>query len=864
MNLHNYTEKARDAIQAAHALATQYHQAQVEPEHLLLALMQQNDGVVPQIMHKLGLQAGQVLREAEAEVARLPKAPGAHVQPSIGPRLLQALRAAEAEAKRGNQLVSTEHLLLTLPTKRGGRGTLVDQLQITKDRILQALGSLGGSQFIPSLNPEQSYASLEKYGRNLSELAQLGKLDPVIGRDEEIRYTMEVLARRTKNNPVLLGEPGVGKTAIVEGLALRIVRGDVPEALQGKQIWALDLSAMVAGTQFRGQFEERLKAVVREVSTAGGQIIVFIDELHTVVGAGSAEGALDAGNMLKPSLARGDFRVIGATTLGEYRKYIERDPALERRFQPVLVAEPSVDATISILRGLKERYETHHNVRITDAALVSAALLSTRYIADRFLPDKAIDLVDQAAARLRMEMTSDPQELDDLKRRRMQLEIERQALRQEKDPGSYDRLRRIEMSLEQLKADQAALEDRLSAERALIEEVTLLKSQIEQTRVEIEQAQRKTDYARAGELLYGILPGLERILGAREAEIRTMQARGMLLQEEVTPNDIARIVARWTRIPVSRLLEGEGTKLSTMEQRLHARVVGQDQAVRAVAHAIRRGRAGLQDPERPLGSFLFLGPTGVGKTELARALAEFLFDDEHALIRLDMSEYMEKHAVARLVGAPPGYIGYDEGGQLTEAVRRRPYAVVLFDEAEKAHPDFFNILLQILDDGQLTDGQGRHVSFRNAVVIMTSNLGSQALLEQEEEAAAEAVLDAVHEHFRPEFLNRVDEIIVFKTLTLGEIEHIVDLQIERLLGRLAERNITLRMSEGAKSYLAQSGYHPHYGARPLKRAIQRSLLDPLALALVEGVIRDGDTVTVEISEDGLSLTPEVPGPAQTS
>ncbi len=856
MKLDKYTEKAREAINVAHDLAREYHQSQVEPEHLLLALVQQNDGVVPQIMQKLGYQTNQVVRDAQAEVQKLPKAYGTNVDPTVGPRLVQALQAAEAEMKRmGDHYVSTEHLLLTLPAKRGGRPTLIEQLNVTRDQILNVLSSIRGSQFVNSMRPEQTYASLERYGRNLTELGKAGKLDPVIGRDEEIRNTMEVLARRSKNNPVLIGEPGVGKTAIVEGLALRIVRGDVPEALQGKTVIALDLSSMVAGAQYRGQFEERLKAVMKEVVSAAGQVLLFIDELHTVVGAGAAEGAMDAGNMLKPALARGELHAIGATTLGEYRKYIEKDPALERRFQPVLIAPPTVEDTISILRGLRERYETHHNVQITDGALVAAAVLSERYIADRFLPDKALDLVDQAAARLRMEMTSDPQELDDLKRRGVQLEIEREALRREKDAASLERLERIEANLANLREAQRSLEARLTNERDAIEEVTLLKAQLEQTRTEMEQAQRQLDYARAGELQYGRLPELEQALAAREAEIAAMQRRGMLLQEKVTADDIAEIVARWTRIPVSRLLQSETDKLLQIEERLHERVVGQDDAVRAVANAVRRARAGLHDPQRPLGSFLFLGPTGVGKTELARTLAAFLFDDDQALIRLDMSEYMEKHAVARLVGAPPGYIGYDEGGQLTEAVRRKPYSVVLFDETEKAHPDVFNILLQILDDGRLTDAQGRVVNFKNTVIIITSNLGSQALLNADDEAeAAELVLEAVHEHFRPEFLNRVDELIVFKSLQPEAIRSIVEKEVHQVLGRLSDRHIVLDLSLEAKDHLATVGFNPQYGARPLKRAIQRELLDPLAIALLGGRVQDGSTVRVEADKGGLRFS----------
>ena len=857
-NLEKYTDKAREAVLAAQSLAQEANHNQVEPEHLLAALLSQADGVVPQLLQALGMAPAQLAAEVEGRLANRPKVYGPSAQLGLSQALGRVLTQAEREAAQmRDDYVSTEHLLLALTGDRAGDAAhLLGRYGIDRNAIYRALSQVRGSQRVTTQNPEATYQSLEKYGRDLTQLARQGKLDPVIGRDPEIRRVIQVLNRRTKNNPVLIGEAGVGKTAIAEGLAQRIVRGDVPEGLKDKRIVALDLGALVAGAKYRGEFEERLKAVLQEVTSAEGRIVLFIDELHTVVGAGAAEGAMDASNMLKPMLARGELHCIGATTLDEYRKYIEKDAALERRFQPVRVDEPSVEDTISILRGLKERYEVHHGVRIQDGACIAAATLSHRYIADRFLPDKAIDLIDEAASRLRMEIDSKPEELDRIDREIVQLEIEREALRKEKDPASKERLEALEKELADLREESHALQARWDGEKQAIQDLQQTKEQIEQVRTQIEQAQRAQDYARASELQYGTLAQLERRQAEQEARLGEMQNGQQLLKEEVDAEDIARVVAHWTGIPVSRLLEGEVEKLLQMEQRLHRRVVGQDEAIRVVSNAVRRARAGLQDPNRPLGSFMFLGPTGVGKTELARALAEFLFDDEDAMLRVDMSEYQERHTVARLIGAPPGYVGYEEGGQLTEAVRRRPYAVVLLDEIEKAHLEVFNVLLQVLDDGRLTDGHGRTVDFKNTVVIMTSNVGSQWIgdLAGDEEAIRRRVMEALQAQFRPEFLNRVDEVVIFHGLTREHLVQIVDIQVERLRRLLAERGLDLVLSDAAKIKLAADGYDPAYGARPLKRVIQRELQDPLALALLEGRFGAGDTVYVDVAGDEMAFS----------
>jgi ATP-dependent Clp protease ATP-binding subunit ClpB len=840
MNLNKFTEKAQEAVLAAPQLASELNHSQVEPEHLLVTLAEQPNGVVPSVFRKLGVEPSAVAGAVRAHLAKQPKAHGGS-EPSLSPRLRVAFDAAQAEAKTmQDEYVSTEHLLLGLLNETG-KSVTVDQLKangITREKVLGALTAVRGSQRVTDQNPEGKYEALEKYGRDLTELARKGKLDPVIGRDEEVRRVIQVLSRRTKNNPVLIGEPGVGKTAIVEGLAQRIVRGDVPEGLKDKKIVTLDMGALIAGAKYRGEFEDRLKAVLKEVSEAEGRIVLFIDELHTVVGAGASEGSMDASNMLKPMLARGELHTIGATTLDEYRKYIEKDAALERRFQPVNVGEPTVEDTISILRGLRERYEIHHGVKFKDAALVAAAVLSNRYIADRFLPDKAIDLMDEAASKLRMEIDSMPVELDEVRRRIMQLEIEREALRKEKDKASQERLAKLEKDLADLKEQDTQLRSHWEQEKDAIQAGRQLKEQLEKVRVEVEQAQRSGDYAKASELQYGRVPELEAKIKEKETRLQSLQQAKSMLKEDVDEEDIAEVVGKWTGIPVTRLLEGEVQKLLKMEERLHQRVVGQDEAILAVSNAIRRARAGLQDPNRPLGSFIFLGPTGVGKTELARALAEFLFDNEQAMVRIDMSEYQEKHTVSRMIGAPPGYVGYDEAGQLTEAVRRRPYAVVLFDEVEKAHPEVLNVLLQLLDDGRLTDGKGRVVDFSNTVIIMTSNLRD---------------LDALRGHFRPEFINRIDDIVFFHGLDRGHIRQIVDIQLRGLLKRLADRKIHIALSDAAKDFLVSEGYDPVYGARPLKRALQRLLLDPLALRVLDGEFRDGDTVAVDLADNKISF-----------
>jgi ATP-dependent Clp protease ATP-binding subunit ClpB len=859
MDINKFTEKAQEAVVTAQTLAGAQNHSEIVPEHLLVALLDQPGGIVPSVVRKMAIDPAALATDARALLAAIPQAYGAEVR--FSPRMKLVFDSAQAEAQRlRDEYVSTEHLFVALATEAGRSpaAALLKKHGATKDAIFEALTQVRGNQRVTSQNPEATYEALSRYGRDLTELARKGKLDPVIGRDEEVRRVIQVLSRRTKNNPVLIGEPGVGKTAIVEGLAQRMVRGDVPEGLKNKKIFALDMGALVAGAKYRGEFEERLKAVLKEITEAQGQIVLFIDELHTVVGAGAAEGAMDASQMLKPMLARGELHTIGATTLDEYRKHIEKDAALERRFQPVMVGEPTVEDTISILRGLRERYEIHHKVTFKDAALVAAAVLSHRYIADRFLPDKAIDLVDEAASKLRMEIDSMPAEIDEVRRRVLQLEIERQALRKETDKASVERLGKLDRELANLKEDLTRLQAQWQQEKEAIKGTSELKQQLEDARRELEAAERVGDYAKASELKYASIPELEKKIESQDAHAEQPTGPRML-KEQVDEEDIAEVVAKWTNIPVSRLMEGEIQKLIRMEERLHARVVGQDEAITAVANAIRRARAGLQDPNRPLGSFLFLGPTGVGKTELARALAEFLFDDEHAMVRIDMSEYQEKHTVSRMIGAPPGYVGYDEAGQLTEAVRRRPYSVVLFDEIEKAHTDVLNVLLQLLDDGRLTDSKGRTVDFKNVVVIMTSNLGSHHIAESSSrselsDGVRQKVTEALRQHFRPEFLNRIDEVIFFHALGLEHMRSIVDIQIGGLLKRLEERKIHVELSDAAKAYIVAEGYDPMYGARPLKRTIQRRVLDPLALRVLEGEFREGDRVTVDVGDHGLTFT----------
>jgi ATP-dependent Clp protease ATP-binding subunit ClpB len=873
MNLDRFTHKAREAVTSCQDILSRFSHAQVLPEHLLLALLEQDDGLAVKILTVLQAKPEPIVEELTRYLAAQPKASALSMKKDeivVSSKLIAMLEDAGKEAERlKDQYISVEHLMLVLadPAKSQA-GTILKQNGVTKDRIIQILTQIRGNQNVTSQDPEQTYQALKRYGKDLTEAAAQGKLDPVIGRDDEIRRVMQVLSRRTKNNPVLVGEPGVGKTAIVEGLAQRITKKDVPEGLKDKKLIALDMGSLIAGAKYRGEFEERLKAVLKEVTESNGKIILFIDELHTVVGAGSSgEGSMDAGNLLKPPLARGELHCVGATTLDEYRKHVEKDPALERRFQTVFVDQPTVEDTISILRGLKERYEVHHGVRIQDAALVAAAVLSHRYIADRALPDKAIDLVDEAAARMRIEIDSMPAELDELERRKIQLEIEREALKRERDAASKERLERIEKEIQDIQESAGILRSRWHAEKDALNRLQQLKAEREAINVQIEQAERSTDLAKAAQLKYGTLMEIEKRI-AQEEETFNQKTGPRLLSQEVSEEDIAEIVSKWTGIPVTKLMEGEVQKLLRLEDHLHKRVIGQEEAIEVVSNAVRRARAGFKDPNRPIGSFLFLGPTGVGKTELAKALAEFLFDDERAMVRIDMSEYQERHTVARLIGAPPGYVGYDEGGQLTEAVRRRPYTCVLFDEIEKAHGDVFNVLLQVLDEGHLTDSKGRTVDFKNAVLIMTSNIGSQHILDYQLRASVdgeaevaydqmkEQVLGALRQHFRPEFLNRIDETVVFHALTAAQLKNIVDIQIHILNKRMEERKITLAPTQGALDWLARSGYDPMYGARPLKRVIQREIENELSLKMLEGQFQDGDRIVIDVDGDELVFKKE--------